>query len=161
MTLGRPPIPETLIRDALQALAEGESTLLGACKTLGISYSSVREQIRKSPDLAALYSSAREGFVEARVEGLDRIPYEVADVQRARLISDNTRWIASKVMHKTYGDRTHHDHDVTPDSPLASLLAGMGRSAIPLASPSRVIEHDDQGDDSIPIPSVAQRNSGG
>ncbi len=153
------PLTDEQVQAAFNLMADGNS-LLKSCRQLGISYSSVMDRVSESPDWAASYAHARERFAHAQVELLHEVADTTANPQIARLKSDNIKWYVGRVLNKVYGERMHHDHDVTPDSPLASLLAGMGRSAIPLASPGRpVIEHED--DDSIPLPSAAGRSSGG
>lgn len=89
--------------EVIGQLAEGV-TLKAACEDAGIKYVTMFERLNTSPELAKIYSRAREIFIQNRVDHMHYVAAREPDVQRARLISDNTKWEASKILHRVYGD---------------------------------------------------------
>lgn len=55
-------------------------------------------------------------------------------IQRSRLRVDARKWAAAKMAPKKYGDKLDMNHGVQPGNPLASLLAKVAGTALPIAS---------------------------
>lgn len=88
----------------------------------------------------------REEFTRARQEGLDELAdsllnmhEEIQDVQRARLASDNHKWVLSKRKPQTYGDRIDLNVNQTVDIK-GALEVAKARAMLPPRYPTNVID---------------------
>jgi len=78
---------------------------------------------RKDDRFAQDYARAREIGFEVNAEQLRTIHDDIHDVQKAKLASDNTKWLLSKVIPKTYGDRI--DVNVTDNTAFGQALVAL------------------------------------
>lgn len=77
------------------------------------------------------YKAAREGQMECWADQLREISEETDEVARARLITDNMKWSASRLLSHRYGDRVKtqivdandENVEISAAGQLASLLA--------------------------------------
>ena len=100
------PLTDALVLEAIERLSLGES-LRDACKELGLQETAVRMRIIRNPDLGDVYAKARESFADLMLDRLMDVAQDEPDVQRARLMCDNIKWAACKILPKKYGDKTH------------------------------------------------------
>jgi hypothetical protein len=135
----------------LQAMHEGLS-LRKACEKHGVKHSTFLLWVSLDEGLADHYARARGALLDFQAEELEDIGERAAGAESAvevaglRLLSDNRKWLLSKLGHKKYGDKlqqeitgkdggpiehTHRVSDAT--SRLLEDLSGIGadRSATP------------------------------
>lgn len=111
--IGRPRlIQDEQIEQAFSLMAEEGVSLKAACQAVGITYSSTRDRIYSDQRLSALHARAREGYLDSRVQEMNEIALTEPDVQRARLMCDNIKWEAARILRKKYGDRLEIDQTV-------------------------------------------------
>jgi hypothetical protein len=79
---------------------------------------------------AVEFSRARQEGLEEQADSLLTIHEIEPDVQKARLISDNTKWLLAKRKPETYGDRIDLNVNQTVD--IGGALAEAKRRALPL-----------------------------
>lgn len=65
-------------------------------------------------------------------EGRVRTDHDV--IARSRLRVDARKWMAGKLKPKVYGDKVDVNHGVQPENPLASLLAKVSGTALPIVN---------------------------
>jgi hypothetical protein len=69
----------------------------------------VRRWMIADPELATQYTRAREERAELYADEIMEIADNAQDPQIAKLQVDARKWIASKMLPKVYGDKTHTD----------------------------------------------------
>lgn len=65
---------------------------------------SIYNWINRYPEFKEQYRLARMQQMDTLTDRLMDIPDDEADVQRARLLSDNIKWMASKLKATKYGE---------------------------------------------------------
>jgi hypothetical protein len=99
----------------LAAMEEGES-LRQACKGAEVAISSFLRWVEEDERLAEQYTRARARLLDAQAEELEEIGERAASAQTAvevaglRLLSDNRKWLLSKLAPKKYGDKLDLNH---------------------------------------------------
>ena len=83
----------------------GES-IRDSCKVLNIEESAVRMRIIRNNSLGEVYARARENYADILVDRLMDIAHDQDDPARARLMCDNVKWCAAKILPKKFGDKT-------------------------------------------------------
>lgn len=124
-----------LSRDVLDSIClrtfEGES-MRSICRDPAMpSRSRVFKELVENPAFADQYARAREGLYQSWAEEILEIAddgttdfvtkvgrngheYEAVDqehIQRSRLRVDSRKWLLSRLLPKTFGDKVQHDHD--------------------------------------------------
>ena len=102
------PKAQTVSKASIERLLDEVSTgmsLFAACKAAGISYGAVLYHIAHDERLTELDARARLSYAQAKVALMAEVARDEPDVQRARLICDNTKWEVSRICRKLYGDR--------------------------------------------------------
>lgn len=79
------------------------------------------DERRDWPEWARKFDEARLTGMHELVDELLEVSQSEPDVQRARLYSDNVRWMASKLVPATYGDRV--EMNVTGQVDLVAAMA--------------------------------------
>lgn len=119
------PTPAEKARKVMDLMEQGQS-MRKACAHLGYAPSMFIRWVDAAPDLQEQYVRARERLLDLQAEELEDIgeraaqavlPVEVAGL---RLLSDNRKWLLSKLAPKKYGDRTTLAGDA--ENPLAVTL---------------------------------------
>lgn len=101
---------KTAIPAILAAMSEGES-LRKACKANGVAASTFILWVDGDKDLAEQYAGARARMLDAQAEALEDIGERAAAAESAvevaglRLMSDNRKWLLSKLAPKKYGEK--------------------------------------------------------
>lgn len=133
--MGRPSkYTEALGAEICRRIAEGE-TLKAICATPGVpSASNVLSwalgQVPAARAFQAMYARARELRSELYADEIVEISDTEADPARARVRVDARKWVASKLLPRTYGDRIEvsllkpEDLDAMTDEELAAVAAG-------------------------------------
>ncbi len=110
-TIGRPTLFNDALADRIVAhIAEGTS-LKAACIVEGISHVAVNDWLLKHESFAKKYAHARSLQLDVYSDDViaigDALPSDAsaAQVQLAKLKTDNRRWILSKLRAHTYGDK--------------------------------------------------------
>ena len=105
-------------------MGETGISLKKACDEHGYVYRTVMNRIRSTEELAALDARSRGDYVRTRARELNEIALGEPDVARARLMCDNIKWEAARVLPKEYGDRLHNTHEGgDPDKPILTSIA--------------------------------------
>lgn len=95
---------EAVLQAVCDDLAAGEG-LREVCERHGIAAKRLYRERLSNAGFDAAYRRARELGIDARIDDLDGIAERTPDVQRARLMCDNRKWAASKLVPHVYGDR--------------------------------------------------------
>jgi hypothetical protein len=98
---------------ALQVLAgmEDGMSLRQSCEHVGVPPGTFMGWCDSDSDLAEHYARARERLLDMKAEELEDIGERAAragtavEVAGLRLLSDNRKWLLSKLMPKRYGDK--------------------------------------------------------
>lgn len=110
--MGRPPVlhdephpvyDETLGSGIITKLYEG-ATIHQACEYVGVAVSTLSKWRVENPDYAARFAQALEAYHDHKADSLLTAHNDIADTQKARLYSENVRWILAK-RDKRYSDR--------------------------------------------------------
>lgn len=100
-----PHLSEECIASVIEKMGGG-LTLKDACGEAGIDYPNVVRRISDSENLKQLHTRAREDYAHFKVQQMHTIASdEGIDVKRARLMCDNIKWEAARVLPKVYGDK--------------------------------------------------------
>jgi hypothetical protein len=94
----------------------------GICRTTMFKMLDHDERNNGALGLANSYAHAMECRAEILADQLEEEARENKDVNRARLIVDTHKWVASKLRPKRYGDRVMHAGD-KDGAPLQVVLA--------------------------------------
>lgn len=111
------------IRPELQTaldLANDGALIREICAKLGIATTTLTEWQVKDARFRALFAQARENGLHLLADSLVGLPDEYADVQKARLKSDNIKWLLARKLSRVYGDRL--DVNVSGTIDLAGTL---------------------------------------
>jgi hypothetical protein len=143
----QPVYSESLADEILDRLSDGES-LEAICSSPGMpAPSAVRKWARKNPaGFGAEYARARSFGHELMADEIiqigdnpclfNGIPDNVL-VQRARLMSENRKWLLSKLLPRQFGDKVTQELTGDPDRPLVTMI-----QLVPVA-PKRLPKPDD------------------
>lgn len=94
----------------LDSMKEGNS-LRSTCVSVGVPINTFLGWVDKDVDLAVQYAQARARMLDAQAEALEDISERAANAENAvevaglRLMSDNRKWLLSKLAPKKYGDK--------------------------------------------------------
>lgn len=92
----------------------GGELLTGICKTIGINPGTVRNLAAMDKEFDIALAAACEQGQHAHVERLYQIPYDTTlSDARAKLLSDNIKWIAGRSNRKAFGETVTVDATVT------------------------------------------------
>lgn len=117
-------ITDDEIIELICEISESGKSLKKACDEHGYVYRTVMNRIRSTPELTALDTRAREDYARERARSLNDVAMNEPDVQRARLLCDNIKWEAARILPKEYGDKvlnTHQGGD--PDKPILQNIS--------------------------------------
>jgi hypothetical protein len=103
-------VTDEQIIELIGELGETGISLKSACDAHKLVYRTVMNRIRSAPELSALDVRAREDYVRVRARQLNEVAVNEPDVQRARLMCDNIKWEAARVLPKEFGDRITNEH---------------------------------------------------
>lgn len=91
-------------------MVEHAKSLKAVCKDHGVPFRTIYTAIQRHPEIKALYNAAREDYIHSRVQDMDRIALETEEIARARLLVDNIKWEAARIIPKQYGDKVQTEH---------------------------------------------------
>ena len=123
-------IDQQMIDLAAQVTADGGDQRKVAEK-LGVSRATIQKWLAGNEEFSRAHCKAKMAYAESLVESLmveaklplpDDPKMANAEIQRRRLCADNIKWIACKLIPKTYGDKIDVSGEVVHTlSPLAQL----------------------------------------
>jgi terminase small subunit-like protein len=117
-------ISDEQIIELICEMGESGISLKKACDEHNFVYRTVMNRIRSTEELAALDARARQDYARERARSLNEIANSEPDVARARLMCDNIKWEAARVLPKEFGDRLHNTHEGgDPDKPILTSIA--------------------------------------
>lgn len=116
---------------AIELAAKGEPlrAIIDGIMTSEIGFWLYRQQ---HPDFSIRYEQARQEGLEHLADGLITAHKDEVDVQRARLKSDNAKWLLSKRKPNIYGDKV--DIHVSQTIDISDALREAKARALPLNS---------------------------
>jgi len=109
-TIGRPTLFNDALADRIVAhIAEGTS-LKAACIAEGISHVAVNDWLLKYDTFAKAYAQAKQVRLDLMADEIVPLSdsaqgMDAAGVQAVKLRTDNRKWMLSKLMSHTYGDK--------------------------------------------------------
>lgn len=95
--------------DICEHIAEGKS-LSSWARENDYALKTIYRWLRQNKEFSANYARAREDAADSLVDKLMDIADNEDDVQRAKLKSDNVKWVASRMKPKSYGDKIQQDN---------------------------------------------------
>lgn len=119
--------PEIQIKGIEKAL-EGTSFKL-ICRELGLSVFDFRLILRANPQYNKAFQQARIEGYSVLADSLLDVPIEQPDPYRARLLSDNIKWLIGKRMPEVYGEKVRVELEVVDLQ--GALDAARSRIAVP------------------------------
>jgi len=136
------PNHPTLTKDAYEkyvALSSEGKSIKSIAEELGVSVSTLARWRVDNPQLHDEVMRAQETGFELLADSLLTIDEEITDVQRAKLKSDNIKWILSKRHARRYGDRI--DVNITETIDITAALDEAKRRVLqPICNPTEVID---------------------
>lgn len=99
-----PQLSDEQLRRAIELAIEGE-TLTKIADELCITTQMLYVYRQHFPDFATIFERARQEGLEKLADDLITLADDIDDVQRARLKSDNYKWLLSKRKPAVYGDK--------------------------------------------------------
>jgi len=107
--LGRPTkYSNQLVNRICNRIALGEG-LNSICENEGIHYTNVLKWLRQNQDFRLMYTRARQDqqdfYADKLVDLAINVPATRDEIEKAKLISSNLMWIASKLKPRVYGDK--------------------------------------------------------
>jgi hypothetical protein len=84
----------------------GGETISAACRQMGIDVALINQAAYYDEEFGTRLAIARANGQATRIERLDEIPYDntLSDA-RAKLLSDNLKWVASRADRKNWGEK--------------------------------------------------------
>lgn len=107
-------LEKPLIAMVLASMEEGLS-LRKATELHGTSPQSFLREVDASPELQEQYAQARARMLDVHAESLEDLGERAANAESAvevaglRLLSDNRKWLLSKLAPKKYGDKVQQE----------------------------------------------------
>lgn len=109
--VGRPTIYTDKLADEICAkIADGQSLRTVCSPDEMPNITTIYEWIRSNDQFSKQYARAKDDAADAMVEDMLNIADTEIDVQKARLMVDTRKWIASKLKAKKYGDKITQEH---------------------------------------------------
>jgi hypothetical protein len=121
----------------LHYLADGY-TLKKCSQVVGKDSGRLRKLISKYPKLNEQYEAARLLGLDAMADRLQDIHEQIEDTHKARLASENAKWLLSRLNSRKYGDKLDVNVSGTIDL-MAAIQSGRERMAI---SSGITLDHD-------------------
>ena len=116
-------ITDEKIIELISEMGETGVSLKAVCDKHGLVYRTIMNRIRSTEELAALDARSRADYVRVRARELNEIAVSEPDVARARLMCDNIKWEAARVLPKEFGDRMLNTHEGgDPDKPITANI---------------------------------------
>ncbi len=139
-----PIYSNTQVRELLTRVADNGSSLKEECVKEGLSYNAIWKRVNNSDELIQLDRRAREASIDLRVRQLNDLVQNEDDVNRARLLCDNIKWEAARVLRKIYGEHIVVESKGTTygDKSLDELKAMAADYALLKTEKTQVIDTD-------------------
>lgn len=140
-------------------IASGQS-IERACKLAGVSKYQYTKWLADLPAFEQSVRRARAILVDAQVDTMADVARNEPDVQRARLIIDDIKWRASKLIPRVYGDKLDItlEHRIDIGDALAAARA-RALQVRPMCDPVDVIEGEIVAAPSVEPPSAVDKRS--
>lgn len=115
------PDREAQVKAVIELIEAGNSER-SACEQVGINRGTFRSAALRF-EAADHYARGLTALAHEQIERIEQIEDDLisgkVDVQTARLVSDNRKWLASKFLPKKYGERVDLNHGGQPENPLS------------------------------------------
>ncbi len=111
---------------AFDRIVEGHSPTK-ACQLANLPYRTFINFVKNDNELALLYDEANQLGADTMADALIGIfdpksPYFESDEKRAKVVSDNIKWVLSRRFNKKYGERVEIKQEVTVSHVITSQL---------------------------------------
>lgn len=123
------------------SLAYDGRTMKAIEEELGVTPVKMAFTLSKDSDFEKSFMRARQAGLERQSDDLLTIADDVPDVQKARLKSDNLKWMLSKRLPAVYGDRL--DLNVNETVSLTTAIAAARARALPIRDQHTQLESQD------------------
>jgi len=132
------------IQEVIARVAENGTCLKYECEQAGLRYGTVWKRMNSDDALSRLDTRAREASLDLRVRELNGLVLEEKDVNKARLMCDNIKWEAARVLRKIYGEHIVVESKGTTygDKSLDELKAMAADYALLKTEKTQVIDAD-------------------
>lgn len=111
-----------------------------ACKRAGITEYRYTKWLADLPAFATAVYRARAIIVDRRIDRIAHVAANEPDVNRARLIIDTDKWLASKLIPKVYGDKLDVNVNATIDISEALAAARARVVSRPICDPADIVD---------------------
>jgi hypothetical protein len=136
----------------VELLQEGKTYKYAAAEVL-TTPSQIAKERKKDPVFAAKCDEARKFGFDILADSLLDIPDCNVDVQRARLLSDNIKWLLARRASASYGDRMQVEHKHTVDL-RGALSQAKERAGLRDVTPTPSLPDSSEADESSIIPAT-------
>lgn len=138
-------------------LASQGKTIQQICDILGISTRTLYETQYSDPIFAKDFTRARQEGLELHADSLINIADEADDILRARLKSENIRWLLSRRLPAQYGDKIALD--VSGQIDLVGVLAEARQRLRPVSDQQEAIDVEARAVAGLPAPTATDSES--
>lgn len=136
-TNGKPPtVYDAAIKDTAVTLAEQGKGVVEICAALRIDVSTLANWRAQDQNYDRRFRAARDSGLELFADRLLTIATDEPDVMRARLHSENWRWLLSRRLRGQYGDSI--DVNVTERVEVGSILSEARARLRPMRDPATI-----------------------
>jgi hypothetical protein len=114
-------------------------------KVTGVSYNAVMRQINKDPELRKRFDSALKAKAYGKIEAIEAVTQDILngaiEANSGRVVSDNHKWLASRLDSDRWGDKQKHEVSVVDKN--AMHLEAMRALTSPQVVEGEVVDEDD------------------
>ena len=112
--------------NAVFALMEKGKDFHASCDEVGVYPTTLYRWFEKDEKLGEMYARARDALVHLHskelIELADRV---LADPARSRVLVDTRKWVLSKLMPKTFGDKIQAEHTGANGGAIQHTITGL------------------------------------
>lgn len=127
---------------AIDLLSQG-ATKTKACDEANINVGTFDGYISRDPQLAAMLSEAEQrghdAMADALVNPFNDLRYGETDVQKAKVVSENIKWLLARRDGARFGDKVEVKHSLTLDVAITSALNAAKDRVVALAAPAEEV----------------------
>lgn len=138
-------------------LASQGKTIQQICDALGVTTRALYDATYKDPVFAREFTRARQEGLELHADSLINLADEADDILRARLKSENIRWLLSRRLPAQYGDKIALD--VSGQIDLVGVLAEARQRLRSVSDQHDVIDVQTRAVTGLPAPTATDSES--
>lgn len=125
--MGVPADYYPLVMHVIELIGQGR-TQTAACDETGLSVSTFKQYVERTPELHALFNDAETRGYDGMADSLVEIDTHcaiagVSDPKVMKVLSDNIRWYLSRKRPQQYGERIVVENKITADKAIIDALS--------------------------------------